>query len=207
MFTGLIEAAGMVRRFERNRGGAELVVEMPDEIDEWKLGDSIAVNGCCLTVARFEGREVLFELLQESVNRTSFAGLEAGQVVNLERSLLPTTRMGGHFVSGHVDETGVIERFEEVGNDFYLKVSCSHRNQAYLVEKGSITVDGISLTVAEVFRDGFAVWLIPHTRKFTNLRERRVGDLVNLEFDLLAKYVEKMIEARGGPSLCGPGEG
>ena len=196
MFTGLVEAAGEVVRFDESQDGFQLDVEMPESISDWALGDSIAVNGCCLTVARSENRLVSFDLLAETVKRTSFAQLQSGQRVNLERSLLPTSRMGGHFVSGHIDEAGVIDKFEPRGADFYLAVSCSHPSTRYLIEKGSITVDGISLTVAEVLDDGFAVWLIPHTRNHTNLRFRVSGDRVNLEFDLLAKHVERMLQVR-----------
>ncbi|MGE9291268.1 MAG: riboflavin synthase [Puniceicoccales bacterium] len=196
MFTGLVEAAGKVLRFDENSSGFQLDVELPESMAGYALGDSIAVNGCCLTVARMGEGTASFDLLGETVRRTSFAGIRAGNLVNLERSLLPTTRMGGHFVSAHVDESGTVEVFEPRGADHFLKVTCSRKGMAYLVEKGSIAVDGISLTVAEVFDDGFAVWLIPHTLAETNLQERSAGDRVNLEFDLLAKHVERMIEAR-----------
>ncbi|MBC2602112.1 riboflavin synthase [Puniceicoccus vermicola] len=196
MFTGLVEAAGKVLRFEEDSSGFQLDVEMPEAISGYALGDSIAVNGCCLTVARQGEGYASFDLLAETVRRTSFAGLTAGRWVNLERSLLPTTRMGGHFVSGHIDESGVIEVFEPRGADYYLQVSCSQEGMAYMVEKGSIAVDGISLTVAEVHESGFAVWLIPHTLAETNLKDRSAGERVNLEFDLLAKHVERMLSAR-----------
>ena len=198
MFTGLVEAAGRVTLFEENEKGFQMDVEVPTELRDAQLGDSIAVNGCCLTVARMSEDTVSFDLLAESVRRTSFNGLSKGRLVNLERSLLPTTRMGGHFVSGHVDDTGAVDVFEKRGADHYLKVTCKPEGLAYLVEKGSIAVDGISLTVAEVHSDGFAVWLIQHTLTETNLRDRAAGEQVNLEFDLLAKYVERMVVARTG---------
>ncbi len=196
MFTGLVEAAGEVTRFEEDASGFQLDIEMPEAIADQALGSSIAVNGCCLTVARMSGSIISFDLLAETVQRTSFAQISPGRLVNLERSLLPTTRMGGHFVSGHVDESGEIRDFQKRGADHYLKVSCSPEGMVYLVEKGSIAVDGISLTVAELHSDGFAVWLIPHTMQETNLKDRRVGERVNLEFDLLAKHVERMLQAR-----------
>lgn len=196
MFTGLVEATGKVERFEQKVAGFELDVKMPAKMDGYSLGDSIAVNGCCLTIARMSGDLVSFDLLAETVKRTSFAGVRESDQVNLERSLLPTTRMGGHFVTGHVDESGTVKVIEPRGADYYLKISCSREGMAYMVEKGSIAVDGISLTVAELSEDGFAVWLIPHTMEETNLKERSAGDRVNLEFDLLAKHVGRMLDAR-----------
>jgi len=194
MFTGLVETAGGIVRFEENDSGFRLEVDTEGAFDGVASGDSIAVNGCCLTVTGGDGGRLSFDLLAETVRLTSFRDLGAGRLVNLERSLLPTTRMGGHFVSGHVDESGRVEVFEQRGADHYLKVSC--RGLRYLVHKGSIAIDGISLTVAEVHADGFAVWLIPHTLAVTNLSDRRVGEAVNLEYDLLAKYVERIVAGR-----------
>lgn len=196
MFTGLVEGAGEILRFAKGTKSFELMVKAPSFMTEVSIGDSIAVNGCCLTVVKVEGCELSFDLLLETVKRTSINQLDVGGLINLERSLLPTTRMGGHFVSGHVDETGRIEVLEKKESDFYLKIQCRKESVAYLVEKGCVAVDGISLTVTEVFEDGFSIWLIPHTLEVTNLQERKVGDLVNLEFDLLAKYVEKIVETR-----------
>lgn len=196
MFTGLIEAAGKVKRFEKRDSGYQLDLDIPEKIAGCGIGDSVAVNGCCLTVARMGEGIVSFDLLAETVQRTSFAAVGIGSLVNLERSLLPTTRMGGHFVSGHIDGTGRVEIFEPRGADHYLRVSCPTGGMVYLVEKGSIALDGISLTVAELHDDGFAVWLIPHTMAETNLQQRKEGDRVNLEFDLLAKHVERMIASR-----------
>ncbi len=196
MFTGLVETAGRVVCFAEGEAAYDLTVDHGGVLEGVARGDSIAVNGCCLTVARFEGSRIGFDLLAETVRLTGFRGLAEGNLVNLERSLLPTSRMGGHFVSGHVDGTGEVEVFEPRGKDHYLKVRCGKEHSDYLVSKGSISLDGISLTVAEVHDEGFAVWLIPHTLEVTNLKERKRGDLVNLEFDLLAKYVEKMIRGR-----------
>lgn len=161
-----------------------------------KLGDSVAVNGCCLTVVKHDAGNLWFDLLEETVRLTSFSELKPGSAVNLERSMTPHGRMGGHFVSGHIDALGRVEVFEQRGNDHYLKVRGPAGSGRYLISKGSIALDGISLTVAEVDGDALAVWLIPHTMAVTNLHEKRVGSGINLEFDLLGKYVEKLIAAR-----------
>ena len=198
MFTGLVEEAGTVISFEESRGSDtfHLVVEGPGVISGLDIGDSVAVNGCCLTVVAIVGNRIRFDLLAETVRLTSFRQSKPGSLVNLERSLLPTTRMGGHFVSGHVDTTGAVTAFEQRGADWYLRVEPEPALLRYIVSKGSIAIDGISLTVAEVDASGLAVWLIPHTLLVTNLRERKPGDVVNLEFDMLAKYVEKLLAHR-----------
>ena len=160
------------------------------------LGDSVAVNGCCLTVTRFDSTGLWFDVLEETRRLTNFAQLAPGSSVNLELSLRHEGRIGGHFVTGHIDVPGRIDLFEARGKDFYLRVHAPDGFSRYLVYKGSIAIDGISLTVAEVEEDFFAVWLIPHTLAATNLRDKKTGDRVNLEFDLLAKYVEKLIPHR-----------
>ena len=159
--------------------------------------DSIAINGCCLTVVSVRGSELGFDLLRETQEVTNLRDLKPGAVVNLERALPAQGRYGGHFVTGHIDATGVIRAWKQVGQDYELRIGIEEPQGIYLVPKGCIAVDGISLTVAEVARDEFSVWIIPHTRSVTALRERAVGDLVNLEFDLLAKYTEKILVMRG----------
>jgi riboflavin synthase len=161
-----------------------------------RLGDSVAINGCCLTVTTCEGTRLGFDLLEETQARTNLRDVKPGAVVNLERALPASGRYGGHFVTGHIDATGVIRRWEQVGADYELRIGIEPAHGIYLVPKGCIAVDGISLTVADVRRDEFSVWIIPHTRSVTALRERAVGDLVNLEFDLLAKYTEKILGMR-----------
>ena len=199
MFTGLVEEAGEIVRFAREEETDRYVLEVhaPRLVEGVAAGDSVAVNGCCLTAtaSAAEGR-LRFDLLGETVRLTNFGQLSPGRLVNLERSLLPTTRMGGHMVSGHIDECAAVDLFEPRGADHYLRVRTSPEALRYLVPKGCIAVDGISLTVAEVHADGFAVWLIPHTLEVTHLRDRSAGEWVNLEYDLLAKYVERMLEAR-----------
>jgi riboflavin synthase len=162
-----------------------------------KVGDSVAVNGCCLTVVGLPRRRghglIQFDLLRETWTRTNLQYAAVGSLVNLERPLRADTWMGGHFVTGHIDGLGTITRWEKVGKDWVLEVAAPPSVRRYLVFKGSVAVDGISLTVAAVTRRGFRIWIIPHTYDVTALQERGVGDAVNLEADLLGKYVEKFI--------------
>jgi riboflavin synthase len=196
MFTGIIEEVGQVVAFAPAKEAWSLQIAARIVPADVALGDSIAVNGCCLTVTRFEAGHLWFDLLEETRRLTNFSELRPGSAVNLERSLKHEGRMGGHFVSGHIDALGRVELFEARGKDHYLRVTGPAGTGRYLVSKGSIAIDGISLTVAEVAGDSFAVWLIPHTMAATNLREKRSGAGVNLEFDLLAKYVEKLLASR-----------
>ena len=192
MFTGIVEETGKVISFEEKESAWRLVLEAHEVTRDLQMGDSVAVNGCCLTAVAFSEDRIEFDLLEESKRLTSIGEVGVGAKVNLERALLPTTRMGGHFVSGHVDGTGLIETIEPRGKDFFFKIKPPAVSLRYIVHKGCITVDGISLTVAEVDESGFAIWLIPHTMEVTNLHTKQVGDLVNLEYDLIAKYVEKL---------------
>lgn len=192
MFTGIVEETGEVISFEERESAWRLVLGAQTVTKDLQMGDSVAVNGCCLTAVAFSEDRIEFDLLEESKRLTSIGDVGAGGKVNLERALLPSTRMGGHFVSGHVDGTGVIEAIEPRGKDFFFRICPPSENLRYIVHKGCITVDGISLTVAEVDATGFAIWLIPHTMEVTNLHTKKVGDRVNLEYDLIAKYVEKL---------------
>ncbi|HWA28463.1 MAG TPA: riboflavin synthase [Lacunisphaera sp.] len=196
MFTGIIEEVGSVVAFAPARDAWSLQLAAKLVPSDLRPGDSIAVNGCCLTATRFDAGHLWFDLLEETRRLTNFNELKPGSAVNLERSLKPEGRLGGHFVSGHIDALGRVEVFEPRGKDHYLRVAAPAGFGRYLVSKGSIAVDGISLTVAEVAGDSFAVWLIPHTLAMTNLREKKTGSGVNLEFDLLAKYVEKLVAGR-----------
>lgn len=204
MFTGLIEETGRVSRLARNAAGVwQMSVNAGLVLPGLGIGDSMANNGCCLTVTAIDGDTMRFDLLDETLRKTSFARLREGDKVNLERCVTPATRMGGHFVTGHVDGVGEVLVFEQRGANHLLRVKPPAGFEKYLVYKGSIAVDGISLTVAEVHADGtFDIWLIPHTLAVTNLGERRVGDPVNLEFDILAKYVEQLAKfpAAGAPA-------
>ncbi|MCR5184370.1 MAG: riboflavin synthase [Opitutales bacterium] len=197
MFTGLVETTGTVISLEKSGGNADavwrLTVDAPAFAGTLAVGDSVANNGCCLTVVAMAGTQLGFDVLDETLRRTSFSLLAQGSAVNLERSLAVGARMGGHFVTGHVDATGTIVSLAQEGANFRLCVRAPRDFLKYLVYKGSIAVDGISLTVAALddVAGTFDIWLIPHTMEATNLRERRAGDPVNLEFDILAKYMER----------------
>ena len=193
MFTGIVEATGKVVRFEERQSAWLLELEVPQFIaDSLADGDSLACNGCCLTLISKNGNVLGFELLEETIRLTSFEGLQKGSLVNLERSLAANARLGGHFVTGHVDVRSTVLDFEQRGKNFYLRVAVPQEFSNYVVYKGSASIDGISLTIAEAHADSLAVWLIPHTLEVTNLAECKVGKFVNLEFDILAKYVEKI---------------
>ncbi|PTY01353.1 riboflavin synthase [Verrucomicrobia bacterium LW23] len=208
MFTGLVEGTGTVISRTPNGvpgGGTRLVIDAGAIAQGVAIGDSISTNGCCLTVVKISGHGqhhtlLSFDLLAETEAVTNLKALREGSAVNLERSLRADARLGGHFVTGHVDCTGSVVRFARVGQDVELRVAVPPvgglPGTRYLVPKGCIAVDGISLTVAEVAADSFTVWIIPHTREVTALRERSTGDEVNLEFDLIAKYTEKILAGR-----------
>jgi riboflavin synthase len=197
MFTGLVEGVGRVAQAEPRGEGLRLTLEVGRIAEGARLGESIALNGCCLTVAAIDGERLGFDLLRETVVRTNLQAVVPGTVVNLERAMAADGRYGGHFVTGHIDATGLVRAWGPVGSDHELRIGIEPGQGIYLVPKGCIAVDGISLTVAEVGADEFSVWIIPHTREVTALRDRRVGDRVNLEFDLLAKYAEKILAERG----------
>jgi riboflavin synthase len=200
MFTGIIEEAGVIEKIKPTKKSIEMIVRADVCGRGLKLGASVAVNGCCLTAtkisARGKSKLIQFDLLQESWLRTNFQFTKPGSLVNLERSLRANGELGGHFVSGHVDGLGKIIRWERAGKDHVLDIAAPSDVLRYVVHKGSITVDGISLTVAAVQKKSFRIWIIPHTFAMTALRERKVGDAVNLEADLLGKYVEKFLSVR-----------
>jgi riboflavin synthase len=199
MFTGIVEECGEVESFSRAGGTWRLKVAARS-ITNGVAGESVAVNGCCLTAVGFDGSAILFDVLEETRRLTNLASIVPGAPVNLERSLRADSRLGGHFVTGHIDGRGTIEVFEARGADHYLRIRGPQGCGRLLVMKGSVAVDGISLTVAEVDGDAFAVWIIPHTLSVTNLRIRGAGDTVNLEFDMLGKYVEKLLQAQKIPT-------
>ena len=193
MFTGIVEEVGQVISLEEKEKAWELRMTNPFQDGSGiEAGASISVNGCCLTLVEQATDTARFELLEETLRKTNLGSLAEGSVVNLERALAADGRLGGHFVSGHVDTCGVIAVFEEQGKNLYLQISIPPASSRYLVDKGSIAVNGCSLTVCDVLEDSFAVWLIPHTLTKTNLAELKKGDSLNLEFDMLAKYVEKL---------------
>jgi len=200
MFTGIVEEAGVIEKIKPTARSIEMTVRANVCGQGVKVGDSVAVNGCCLTAVKIatKGRAKLiqFDLLQESWSRTNFQFGKPGSLVNLERSLRANGELGGHFVTGHVDGLGKIIRWERAGKDHVLDIAAPADVMKYLVFKGSVAVDGISLTVAAVQKKSFRIWIIPHTFEVTVLQERQVGDAVNLEADLLGKYVERFLAAR-----------
>lgn len=196
MFTGIVEETGQVAAFAPHPGGWRLGVTARVAAEGVALGDSIAVNGCCLTVVASGADRLEFDVLEETRRLTNFRALGVGAPVNLERSLRAGGKIGGHFVTGHIDTTGVIEVFEPRGQDHFLRVGHAPELARHVVHKGSIALDGVSLTIAEAHPAGFAVWLIPHTLAVTNLGAKRVGDPLNVEFDLLGKHVEQLLRHR-----------
>jgi len=193
MFTGLIEEVGTIVAVRPRDHGAELQIAAPGTAKRVSPGESIAVNGCCLTLTSCRSDCLSFDLLEETIARTNLHDLQQDSPVNLERELSAEGRLGGHFVQGHVDCVSRIIAFDRKNADFRLEVELPENSRQYVASKGSITVNGISLTVAEVLPRSFAVWIIPHTKRHTNLDRAIIGDLVNLEFDILAKYVERMV--------------
>lgn len=200
MFTGIVEEAGTVAAIKPAARSIELAVRLKRCGKGLKIGDSVAVNGCCLTVVKLtrSSRQTTarFDLLKETWKRTNLQYCQVGGLVNIERSLRVGGELGGHFVTGHIDGVGRITRWERRGRDHVLDIKAPREVNRYVVFKGSIAVDGISLTVAAVNRGGFRIWIIPHTWDVTNLCQRAVGDHVNLEADLLGKYVERYSRGR-----------
>jgi riboflavin synthase len=190
MFTGLVEATGKVIAREPRGPQARLTLAIPFAA-ELALGESVAVNGCCLTVAARSEESVAFDLLLQTLQVTALGTLQAGSLVNLERALLPTTRLGGHFVQGHVDDMGEILDLSPLGQDYRLEVRLPSSVQQYCIPKGSIAIDGISLTIAELHESSAVFWITPHTFQHTHLSQKSVGQPINLEADLLAKYAAR----------------
>jgi len=203
MFTGIVEETGEVLGLNRSPEGARLMIRAAEIVPGLRAGDSVAVNGCCLTLTTQNGRALSFDLLNETLQRTNLGKLAAGAPINLERAMAADGRLGGHFVQGHVDCTSEVLRFEPSGADHRLEVALPPEFAQLVVFKGSIAIDGMSLTIAELGENSFTVWIIPHTIAVTNLRTRRPGDRVNLEFDLLAKYLDRMMTLRGWPATKG----
>jgi riboflavin synthase len=206
MFSGIVEEAGRVEEVVSLERSIRLKILARVCGRGIKLGDSVAVNGCCLTVVKRARRgpatRLEVDLLRETWERTNLQYARSGSRVNLERALRMNDRLGGHFVTGHIDGVGRIARWERAGKDHVLDVEAPAEVRRYLVFKGSVAVDGISLTVAGVTRKGFRIWIIPHTYEVTALQERRVGDAVNLEADLLGKYVEQFLGRRAARTLA-----
>lgn len=201
MFTGIVQETGTVEKITRGAKSIALTVRAGVSARGVKLGDSVAVNGCCLTAVKVSThgkfKRLQFDVLQESWRLTNLQFVQPGSLVNLERPLRADGEFGGHFVTGHVDGIGKITRWEKSGADHVLEIAAPPEVMRYVIHKGSIAIDGISLTVAGVSKKSFRVWIIPHTFEITALQERKVGEAVNLEADMLGKYVEKFLAARG----------
>lgn len=193
MFTGLIEEVGKVENIQRTSNFGRIIIRAKIIIDDIKIGDSIAVNGTCLTAVEFTSSTFTAEAMRETLEKTNLGNLKIGSSVNLERALLPTTRLGGHFVSGHVDGQGVLSNSYSDGPAKILEFNASSSLLRQMVPKGSIAIDGISLTIIDVTSTGFSVGIIPHTQDATTLSRLPIGSKVNLETDVLAKYCQKMI--------------
>ena len=194
MFTGIVEEMGQIRSIVRGASSAVLSIEANLILEDLKIGDRVAVNGVCLTATSIGAGGFTADVMHETLNRSSLGALQKGSHVNLERAMLANGRFGGHIVSGHIDGTGTIGSIQKDDNALWYTILADAKLLRYIVEKGSVTIDGISLTVADVQSDRFAVSLIPHTAKVTVLGEKRTGDIVNLETDIIGKYVEKLMK-------------
>ena len=188
MFTGIIEQLGIIQSIRHQRNLIVLDVDVKSLAAKIKMGDSVAINGVCLTASAKKGKVVSFDLMKETIEKSSLKTIGIGSGVNLELALRADSRFGGHFVTGHIDEVGIIKSIERSANWVALTIAVSKTSRKFLVAKGSIAIDGISLTVGKVGKTDFSVYLIPYTLKVTNFSTKRIGDLVNIETDILAKY-------------------
>jgi riboflavin synthase len=196
MFTGLVEEKGKLKEKIPTGDGFQFVIEAKIVMKDLQIGSSIAVNGCCLTVVRIDGKTFAVDTIEETLNKTNLGVLKQGMNVNLERPLAADARLGGHFVLGHIDTTGKVEDVKELSNSHWLTISFPEKFKQYLIYVGSVAIDGVSMTVAELKDKSFSVGIIPHTWKETIFADKKVGDTVNLEFDVLGKYVERIMESK-----------
>ncbi len=196
MFTGIVEAIGTIRSVTRRGGGAEVAVELGETASGLELGESVSVSGSCLTVTKVSGSVASFDCVAETMSRTKIGDLKPGSKVNIERALQTGARLGGHFVTGHIDGIGSVSRVSASGEGKVLEVSAPPEVLDYIVEKGSVALDGASLTIASVAEGGFSVVLVPFTLEHTTLGALSAGDKLNIEGDLLGKYVRKFLTGR-----------
>lgn len=197
MFTGIVEYLGEVESLTITPEGGGLTLRGVEFADDLVLGESVAINGCCLTVVENGAGRVHFDLLKETLRLTNLGDLKPGTAVNLERAMRADARLSGHFVQGHVDTAGTVLVYEKSGQDHQLTISLPEEGKRLVVLKGSITVNGMSLTVAQLESDRFTIWITPHTHAITTLAQTVAGDKVNLEFDMIAKQVERLLALRG----------
>lgn len=198
MFTGIVEEIGTVLHVHKGRDSAVLSIQAQEILADVKIGDSIAVNGVCLTVTSYGAKGFTADVMHETLRRSSLIQLKTGSHVNLERAMPVNGRFGGHIVAGHVDGVGTVQQIQQDDTAIWYTIQAEPCILRYIIEKGSIAIDGISLTVANVSADSFAVSVIPHTAQMTTLCERKVGDFVNLENDMIGKYVEKLLQPADG---------
>jgi len=196
MFTGLVEETGKLKKKVKTGEGFQFTISASKVFDDLEIGSSISVNGCCLTVVKKEENAFSVDTIEETLKKTNLGLLEVGSRVNLERPLKADARLGGHFVLGHVDTTGVVKEIKELSNSHFMKITFPEKFKNYLIYVGSISIDGVSMTVAELEENWFGVGIIPFTWQETIFSEKKVGDKVNLEFDVLGKYVEKIMEGK-----------
>lgn len=196
MFTGLVEEKGILKEKIPTGEGFQFLIEAKIIMKDLQIGSSVAVNGCCLTVVKIDGNTFAVDTIEETLNKTNLGVLKQGMNVNLERPLAADARLGGHFVLGHIDTTGKVEDVKEFSNSHWLTISFPEKFKQYLIYVGSIAIDGVSMTVAELKDKSFSVGIIPHTWKETIFADKKIGDTVNLEFDVLGKYVERIMESK-----------
>lgn len=201
MFTGLVEEKGLLKSKLPTGAGFQFLIEANKIIHGLEIGNSIAVNGCCLTVVKIEDNTFSVDLIEETLNKTNLGLLKPGMKINLERPLLADERLGGHFVLGHIDTVGKIELIKELSNSHWMTISYPDNFKQYLIYVGSIAIDGVSMTVAELKDNKFSVGVIPHTWQETIFADKNVGDTVNLEFDVLGKYVERIMDGKNPQGL------
>ncbi len=194
MFTGLVEEKGYIKEKVQSGEGLRFTISAKKIMDDLKTGDSIAVNGVCLTVVQKEKETFSVDVIEETLKKTNLGGTKLNEPVNLERPLKAETRLGGHFVLGHIDTTGKIESIKELSSSHFIKISFSRQFRKYLIPVGSVAIDGVSMTVAELGDDNFSVGVIPHTWEETIFAGKKSGDTVNLEFDVLGKYIVQLTE-------------
>lgn len=198
MFTGIVEEIGHVRQITRQGEFQRMQISAQRVLEDVKMGDSINVDGVCQTVVHFDAQSFSVETVSETLSRTTLGQFQSGRPVNLERALCPGDRLGGHIVQGHVDGVGHVESVQERQNEWRIQITVPSTLQRYIAEKGSIAIDGTSLTVADLSDGGFTISVIPHTFDYTILSQRRVGDAVNLEVDVLARYIERLLAGGAG---------
>jgi len=201
MFTGIVEETGVIKDFATNGSNAVITVGCSKVLENSKIGDSIAIDGVCQTVTKLSPNTFSAQVSSETLNVTTFSSLKLGKKVNLERALTLSSRLGGHIVSGHIDGLGKVKNIQKSGEFFDLKIEIDKTLSKYIAKKGSVTVNGISLTIADIVSNEFKIAVIPHTFENTNLKDLKINDFVNIEVDILAKYVEKFLSTNNNGVL------